>query len=59
MNPRTLKGKPSKLFLGAHARLVFPKKEDERAVLDPMRRFSGATRFAYNQLLEGGIGNLR
>jgi len=33
--------------------LVFLKKEDERAVLDLMRRFSSATRFAYNRLLEG------
>jgi IS605 OrfB family transposase len=41
------------LFLGVHARLVFLKKEDEQAVLDLMRRFSSATRFAYNRLLEG------
>jgi IS605 OrfB family transposase len=33
--------------------LVFLKKEDERAVLDLMRRFSSATRYAYNRLLEG------
>jgi hypothetical protein len=32
--------KAPKLFLGVHARLVFPKKEDEQAVLDLMRRFS-------------------
>ena len=42
-----------KLYLGVHARLVFLKKEDERAVLDLMRRFSSATRFAYRRLLEG------
>jgi IS605 OrfB family transposase len=42
-----------KLYTGAQARLVFLKKEDERAVLDLMRRFSSATRFAYNRLLEG------
>jgi len=42
-----------KLYLGVHARLVFLKKEDERAVLDLMRRFSSATRYAYNRLLEG------
>jgi predicted transposase len=59
MNPGMPEAKVPKLFLGVHARLVFLKKEDERAVLDPMRRFSSATRFAYNQLLEGGIGNLR
>ncbi len=47
------KGKPPKVFQGVHARLVFPEKEDERAVLDLMRRFSSATRFAYNRLLEG------
>jgi IS605 OrfB family transposase len=53
MNPRMPKGKPSKVFQGVHARLVFLKKEDEAAVLDLMRRFSSATRFAYNRLLEG------
>jgi IS605 OrfB family transposase len=47
------KGEAPKLYLGVHARLVFPKKEDEQAVLDLMRRFSSATRFAYNRLLEG------
>jgi len=47
------KGKPPKLFQGVHARLVFLKEEDERAVLDLMRRFSSATRYAYNRLLEG------
>jgi IS605 OrfB family transposase len=53
MNPRMPKGEAPKLFLGVHARLVFLKEEDERAVLDLMRRFSSATRFAYNRLLEG------
>jgi len=33
--------------------LVFLKKEDERAVLDLLRSFSSAVRFAYNRLLEG------
>jgi predicted transposase len=47
------KGAAPKLFLGVHARLVFLKKEDEQAVLDLMRRFSSAVRFAYNRLLEG------
>ncbi len=42
------KGEAPKLFLGTRARLVFLKKEDERAVLDLMRRFSNATRFAYS-----------
>jgi IS605 OrfB family transposase len=42
-----------KLYTGAQARLVFLKKEDERAVLDLMRRFSSATRYAYQRLLEG------
>jgi hypothetical protein len=36
------KAEPSKVFQGAHARLVFLKKEDEQAVLDLMRRFSSA-----------------
>jgi IS605 OrfB family transposase len=53
MNQRMPKGAAPKLFLGVHARLVFLKKEDEQAVLDLMRRFSSATRFAYNRLLEG------
>jgi IS605 OrfB family transposase len=47
------KAEPSKVFQGVHARLVFLKKEDEQAVLDLMRRFSSATRFAYKRLLEG------
>jgi len=47
------KGKASKLFQGIHAQLIFLKKKDEQAVLDLMRRFSSATRFAYNRLLEG------
>jgi IS605 OrfB family transposase len=47
------RSKPSKVFQGVQARLVFLEKEDERSVLDLMRRFSSATRFAYNRLLEG------
>jgi len=53
MNPGMPKGAAPKLYLGVHARLVFLKEEDEQAVLDLMRRFSGATRFAYQRLLEG------
>ena len=53
MNQRMPKGKPPKVFQGVHARLVFLKEGDEQAVLDLMRRFSSATRFAYNRLLEG------
>jgi len=53
MRPGMPEAKAPKLYLGVHARLVFPKKEDERAVLDLMRRFSSATRFAYQRLLEG------
>jgi IS605 OrfB family transposase len=53
MNPRMPKGAAPKLFLGVHARLVFPDHRDEAAVLDLMRRFSSTTRFAYNRLLEG------
>jgi predicted transposase len=53
MNPRMPKGEAPKLFLGVHARLVFPDPRDEAAVLDLMRRFSSATRFAYQRLLEG------
>ena len=40
-------------YQGVQARLVFPERE-EAAVLDLMRRFSAAKRFAYNRLLEGG-----
>jgi IS605 OrfB family transposase len=53
MNPRMPKTKVPKLFQGVQARLVFLKKEDEQAVLDLMRRFSSATRYAYQRLLEG------
>jgi IS605 OrfB family transposase len=53
MNPGMPKGAAPKLYLGVHARLVFLKKKDEQALLDLMRRFSSATRFAYNRLLEG------
>jgi IS605 OrfB family transposase len=53
MNRQMPRGKPPKLFQGVHARLVFLKEEDEQAVLDLMRRFSSATRFVYQRLLEG------
>jgi IS605 OrfB family transposase len=53
MNKRMPKAKVPKLFLGVHARLVFLGKEDEQAVLDLMRRFSSAMRYAYNRLLKG------
>jgi predicted transposase len=53
MNPGMPKSANPKLFLGVHVRLVFLKEEDEKAVLDLMRRFSSATRYAYNRLLEG------
>jgi IS605 OrfB family transposase len=53
MNPRVPKGAAPKLYLGIHARLVFPDRRDEAAVLDLTRRFSSAVRFAYNRLLEG------
>jgi IS605 OrfB family transposase len=53
MKPGMPEAKAPKLFLGVHARLVFLKKEDKQAVLDLMRRFSSAVRFAYNRLLEG------
>ncbi|WP_028490826.1 IS200/IS605 family accessory protein TnpB-related protein [Thermus islandicus] len=53
MNPGMPEAKAPKLFLGVHARLVFPDPKDERAVLDLMRRFSAAKRFAYQRLLEG------
>jgi len=42
------KGEAQKLFLGTRAHLVFLKKEEERAVLDLMRKFSNAARFAYS-----------
>jgi len=47
------KGEAPKLYLGVHARLVFPDPRDEEAVLDLMRRFSSAMRYAYQRLLEG------
>jgi IS605 OrfB family transposase len=53
MKPGMPEAKAPKLFLGVHARLVFPDPRDEEAVLDLMRRFSSAVRFAYNRLLEG------
>jgi IS605 OrfB family transposase len=53
MKPGMPEAKAPKLFLGVHARLAFLKKEDEQAVLDLTRRFSAATRFAYNHLLDG------
>jgi IS605 OrfB family transposase len=53
MNQRMPEAKAPKLYLGVHARLVFLKKEDEQAVLDLMRRFSSATRYAYQRLLGG------
>jgi IS605 OrfB family transposase len=53
MNLGMPKGAAPKLYLGVHARLVFPDHRDEVAVLDLMRRFSSATRFAYQRLLEG------
>jgi IS605 OrfB family transposase len=53
MNPRMPKGEAPKLYTGAQARLVFLKEGDEKAILDLMRRFSSATRFAYQRLLEG------
>jgi IS605 OrfB family transposase len=53
VNPGMPKAKPSKVFQGVHARLVFGNPRDEDAVLDLMRRFSAATRYAYNRLLEG------
>jgi IS605 OrfB family transposase len=53
MKPGMHEAKAPKLYLGVHARLVFPDPRDEEAVLDLMRRFSSATRFAYQRLLEG------
>ncbi len=52
MNPRMPRSESNKVFQGVNARLIFLKKEDEWAVLDLMRRFSSAVRFAYNRLLE-------
>ncbi|WP_053043534.1 IS200/IS605 family accessory protein TnpB-related protein [Thermus filiformis] len=40
-------------FQGVQAKLNFPRKEDKHAVLDLMRRFSSARRYAYNRLVEG------
>ncbi|WP_341474622.1 IS200/IS605 family accessory protein TnpB-related protein [Thermus altitudinis] len=46
------KRKP-KHFRGVYALLVFPFAEDFHLLLDLMRRFSAAVRYAYNRLLEG------
>ncbi|WP_053043541.1 IS200/IS605 family accessory protein TnpB-related protein [Thermus filiformis] len=40
-------------FQGVQAKLNFPRKEDKGAVLNLMRRFSSARRYAYNRLVEG------
>jgi len=40
-------------FQGVQAKLNFPNKEGKQAVLDLMRRFSAARRYAYNRLVEG------
>nr|WP_236682849.1 IS200/IS605 family accessory protein TnpB-related protein [Thermus filiformis] len=40
-------------FQGVQAKLSFPSEEGKQAVLNLMRRFSSAMRFAYNRLLEG------
>jgi IS605 OrfB family transposase len=53
MKPGMHEAKAPKLYLGVHARLVFPDPRDEEAVLDLMRRFSSATRYAYRRLLAG------
>jgi|GEM_PF-2422876 len=50
---RAEQAKAPKLYLGVHARLVFPDPRDEALVLDLMRRFSSAMRYAYQRLLEG------
>ncbi len=47
------RGKRKADFQGVHALLVFPFVEDFHLLLDLMRRFSAATRYAYNRLLEG------
>lgn len=44
--------RPHGYFQAVQAKLVFPHKEDKRSILDLMRRFSSATPFAYNRLLE-------
>ncbi len=48
----TLKNSPHR-FTGVHALPVFPSQEDQKSTLDPMRRFSAATRYAHNRLPEG------
>jgi len=40
-------------FQGVRAKLLFPSKEDKGAILDLMRRFSAARRYAYNRRVEG------
>ena len=53
MKPGMPEAKAPKLYLGVHARLVFLNEGDKAAVLDLMRRFSSAMRFAYQRLLQG------
>ncbi len=43
--------------IGAQGRLVFRSGEDRKEVLDLMRRFSSAVRYAYHRLLEGWSRN--
>jgi IS605 OrfB family transposase len=53
MNSGMPKVKVPKLFQGVHARLIFSNSGDEAATLGLLRRYSSATRYAYNRLLEG------
>ncbi len=47
------RGKRKADFQGVHALLVFPFVEDFHLLLDLMRRFSAAVRYAYNRSLQG------
>ncbi len=47
------KDKNASAFRGVQAKLHLPSQEDRKALLDLMRRFSSAMRFAYQRLLEG------
>ncbi|NHV05712.1 MAG: IS200/IS605 family element transposase accessory protein TnpB [Thaumarchaeota archaeon] len=47
--------KAHKLYITLECMLQFEKEEEKEKVLDLMRRFSSATRYAYKRLLEGTL----
>jgi len=55
MNPGMPRGEPFKVFQDIQVRLVFLRWEGGQALLDLMRLFSNAMRFAHNRSLEKGV----